>query len=90
MCFYLPHKNWRARLALNPAASNIWLCWVVALDCLAGLTIGVAFWSLDAITFIVIALAAIASFLAAFIFLPEAKRVHAIRVAAGNGVFLER
>lgn len=85
---YIPHKNWRDRLALNPAASNIWLCWVIALTFMAGLVIGSAFCSLDKISFLVMASVSIASFAASFIFLAEAKRVHAIRVAAGNEVFL--
>lgn len=84
---YIPHKNWRTRLALNPAASNIWLCWVISFVFLAGLGIGATFRSLDTISTLLLAVVAVASFATSFIFLSEAKRVHAIRVSAKNDAF---
>lgn len=90
MRFYIPHKNWRARLALNSAASNIWLCWVISLLFVAGLALGAAFRSLDTGSALLMGAAAVASFAASFAFLAEAKRLHAVRLAAGNAVFIEK
>lgn len=84
---YIPHKNWRARLALNQAASYIWLCWVISFVFLAGLVIGATFQSLDTVSALLLASVAVASLATSFAFLSEAKRVHAIRVAARNEVF---
>jgi hypothetical protein len=90
MRFYILHRNWRARLALNSAASNIWLCWVISFHFLAGLALGVAFCSLDTGSALLIGAAAVASFAASFAFLAEAKRLHAVRLAAGNAIFVEK
>jgi hypothetical protein len=90
MRFYVLHKNWRARLALNSAASNIWLCWIISLLFVAGLAWGAAFRSLDKGSALFLGATAVASFAASFAFLAEAKRQHAVRLAAGNAVFSEK
>lgn len=90
MRFYIIHKNWRARLALNSAAKRIWLCWIISFLCVAGLVLGIAFRSLDTHSGLVLAAVAVASFAASFLFLPEARRLHAVRTASENTFFVEK
>jgi hypothetical protein len=90
MRFYILNKNWRARLALNSAASNIWLCWIISFLFVAGLAIGVVIRSVDTGSALLMCAVAAASFAASFAFLAEAKRLHAVRLAAGNALFVEK
>ena len=77
MRFYLLHKDWRARLALNSAASNIWLCWLITLMFVAGFVFSVVFKGLDTVTALVMTFLAIVSLLLFFILFTQAKRLHA-------------
>jgi nitric oxide reductase large subunit len=87
MCFYLLHKNWRARLAMNSSASWIFTCWLCAgFSALASMG-GYAAKTTSGLGSL--AMFALSLFLVIFsyAFLAEAKRIHHIRILARNAVF---
>lgn len=84
MRFYLLHKHWRTRLAMNQAASNIWVCWLICLCFSLVLVISIIFQNIDFVSGAALLGAATLSFAASFAFLREAKRIHTIRYAARN------
>lgn len=89
MRFYLGHKNWRARLAMNSSASWIFTCWLYA-----GLSAFAAIGGYVAKTMSALEsleLSALSLFLVIFsyTFLAEAKHIHHIRILARNATFID-
>lgn len=85
MAYYIPHRNWRARLAMNSATSNIWTFWVLSMvNLLAAFVIlireGVC------LNFLVLVCVGAALFAVSFLFLPEAKRLHEIQRIVNNEI----
>lgn len=74
MAFYILHRNWRARVSMNEAASWIWTLWVLG-------AMQVLF-SLYAVTnrmfetVIILGAGALVAFGVSFLFSPAAKRKH--------------
>jgi hypothetical protein len=85
MGHYLPHRNWRVRLAMNGAATNIYTCWllsVLSLFTSAVLLIrGAAL-----LTVLILVCAGVALFALSFLFFPEAKRLHEIKRIVKNEI----
>jgi len=84
MAFYIIHRNWRARVSMNEAASWIWVLWLLA--------IMQALFSLYAVitgmyeSAVILAVGALAVFVASFLFAPAAKRKHAALERTRNTV----
>ncbi len=78
MRFYLSGRNWRARLALNPAAANIFTCWRMSAIFLLCAALGGILES-GVVTCVVLALAGVLAFAFSFAFLAQAKRIHSLR-----------
>lgn len=87
MIFYLMHRNWRARLALNNSASSIFTCWLLAGSFVAASGIGYASKTMGGLESLGIFSVSIICVIISFAFLADAKRIHHIRLTAGNSVF---
>lgn len=85
MRHYFPHKNWRARLAVNSAACTIWMLWVFSTLFLITTVILLVRGGTFA-QFLGCAGVAAVLFLASFLFLPEARRLHEIRRVMNNSI----
>lgn len=87
MAQYIPHRDWPVRLAMNGAATNIYMCWLLSVTCLftaAALFIrALAFPT----AFIFLCVGA-ALFGFSFVFFSEAKRLHRINRIVKNEVLL--
>lgn len=84
MAFYLLHRNWRARISANVAASWIWTLWL--LGAMQG-TFGV----FAAVTgkgeaAAILATGAVFGFAVSGLFVPAAKRAHLALQRVGNPV----
>jgi hypothetical protein len=89
MRFYTLTSHWRTRLALNSAASNIWLCWLISFTGLMTLFVVAVCRDFAGIELAILGAVAMIAFAVSFLFLPEARRIHALRCAAGNAVFVD-
>lgn len=89
MCFYLLHKNWRARLAMNSSASWIFTCWLYAgfsaFAAIGGYAVKTTS-SLESLAMLALSLFLV---IFSYTFLAEAKRVHHIRILARNAAFVD-
>jgi ABC-type uncharacterized transport system permease subunit len=86
MAHYILHRNWRVRLAMNGAATNIYMCWVLSVACL--FTSVVLLIQAVAISIALMLLCAgFALFAVSFLFFQEAKRIHKINWVMKNEAF---
>lgn len=85
MAHYIPHRDWRVRLAMNGAATNIYVCWLLSITCV--FTAVVLFFRAVAFptAFIFVCVGA-ALFGFSFVFFPEAKRLYKINRIVRNEV----
>lgn len=86
MAHYIPHRDWRVRLTMNGAATNIYMCWLLSVTCLFTAAVllirAIAFPTAFIFLFVGAAL-----FGFSFVFFPEAKRLHKInRIVKKNEV----
>lgn len=87
MLFYLNHSHWRARLALNNSASSIFTCWLLAGLFVLASGIGYASKTMGGLESLGMFALSIIFVIVSFAFFADAKRIHHIRLAAGNSVF---
>lgn len=88
MRFYLLHKNWRARLALNSSASWIFMCWLCAGSSAIAAMGGYAAKSTSSLESLAIFALSLFLVILSYTFLHKAKRIHHIRILARNEVFV--
>jgi uncharacterized membrane protein len=85
MAHYIPHRDWRVRLAMNGAATNIYMCWLLSVACLFTAVVllirAVAF-----PTVFIFLCVGVALFVCSFVFYSEAKRLHKINRIVKNEV----
>ena len=70
---------------MNSAASNIWMCWLLSIECF--ITAVVLLFGTEAPIYVLVLMSAGAAFCAlSFLFLPEAKRLHEIKRIMKNKI----
>ncbi len=89
MCFYLLRKNWRARLAMNSSASWIFTCWLCAGFSALTATGGYAANTVSGMESLAMIALSLSLIILSYALLAEAKRIHHIRILAGNTVFVD-
>jgi len=85
MAHYIPHKNFRVRLAMNSAASNIWICWLLSGMCFVT-AVALQFRAEGSLFVLGFVGAGATLFALSFLFLPEAKRLHEIKRIMKNEI----
>jgi len=85
MAHYIPHKNFRSRLGMNSAASNIWICWLLSGMCFVT-AVALLFRAEEFLFVLGLMGAGAVLFALSFSFLPEAMRLHEIKRITKNEI----
>jgi uncharacterized membrane protein (UPF0136 family) len=89
MKFYLFHKKgFRTALSMNSPASYIWTIWLSSFLCFIGGIVSFVFRGNVTESLLLCSFSALL-FLASFCFLPEAQRIHAVKMAAKNSILFD-
>lgn len=88
MCFYLLHKNWRVRLAMNRSASWIFTFWLYAVLSAFAAIGGYATKTMNVLESLAMLALSVFLMIFSYTFLAEAQRIHHIRILARNPIFI--